>query len=175
MVYQQHFLMLTSYILKTGRHCLLIVVIDQVVIRKVKKFPITTLWWGLFFRQLDCRKRHKGEGEGLVRFSVGKHILPQGRESRTVLDSGFRTLWIPDSGILELYSGFQNLGFQIPLAKYSRIPDSTSVNFLDSRIWIPLHWARHKINLQHCGNEVSSLAIFVCKPKSHQLLRWLRN
>ena len=129
MVYQQHFLMLTSYILKTGRHCLLIVVIDQVVIRKVKKFPITTLWWGLFFRQLDCRKRHKGEGEtegggggaGKV-FRWQAHIAPR----KGIQDSlGF---WIPHCGFRIPGTGFWylsvELGFWIPIG--SGIPDSLS-------------------------------------------------
>ena len=129
MVYQQHFLMLTSYILKTGRHCSLIVVIDQVVIRKVKKFPITTLWWGLFFRQLDCRKRHKGEGEtegggggaGKV-FRWQAHIAPR----KGIQDSlGF---WIPHT----VDSGFRNpwAVFRIPKPG---IPDSISKIFPDSR------------------------------------------
>ena len=150
MVYQQHFLMLTSYILKTGRHCLLIVIIDQVVIRKVKKFPITTLWWGLFFRQLDCRKRHKGEGEtegggggaGKV-FRWQAHIAPR----KGIQDSlGF---WIPHCGFRIPGTGFWYLsvelgfwipvvsGIQIPWAVFQipkpGIPDSMSKIFPDSR------------------------------------------
>ena len=54
--------------------------------------------------------------------------------------------WIPivngllwDSGFVELYSGFQTLGFRIPQAKFSRIPDSISKKVPDSRMEIPLH------------------------------------
>ena len=99
-MYQQHFFSDANFIyLKIGRYCLPIVVIDQV--GKLKKFPITTLWWGLFSRQPDCRKMHFAQGGGgdyteggggAVRFSIGKHILPHVRESRTVLDSGFHTV-----------------------------------------------------------------------------------
>ena len=127
MVYQQHFLMLTSYILKTGRHCLLIVVIDQVVIRKVKKFPITTLWWGLFFRQLDCRKRHKGEGE--TEGGGGG----AGKVFRWQDSLGF---WIPHCGFRIPGTGFWylsvELGFWIPIV--SGIPDSLSC-IPDSKTW----------------------------------------
>ena len=61
------------------------------------------------------------------------------------------TPWIPDSSywIPDLFhwnsdSGFQlSVGFQIPTAVFRipnpRIPDSTSKNFLDSGIRIPLH------------------------------------
>jgi len=45
------------------------------------------------------------------------------------LDSGFQSLVGP--GFLELYSGFQSPGFQIPRAK----------KFPDTGIWIPLHGA----------------------------------
>ena len=48
------------------------------------------------------------------------------------LDSGFRELY--------WYSGFQSPGFQIP--RFSHISDSTSKNFLDSGIRIPLHGAK---------------------------------
>ena len=52
-------------------------------------------------------------------------------------DSGFhmqifRWFRIPDANFS---------GFQIPNANFSRIPDSTSKNFPDSGIRIPLHWA----------------------------------
>jgi len=32
--------------------------------------------------------------------------------------------WIPDSGFLELFSGFQSPGFQIPQVKIYRIPET---------------------------------------------------
>ena len=46
-------------------------------------------------------------------------------------------LW--DSGFAVLYSGFQTLGFRIPQAKFSRIPDSISKKVPGSRMDIPLH------------------------------------
>ena len=77
---------------------------------------------------------------------------PHVRESKTVLDSGFH---ITDSGfqVLDsnlcqwnLDSGFQSqVGFRILWAVFQipkpRIPDSTSINFLDCGIQIPLHGA----------------------------------
>ena len=76
-----------------------------------------------------------------------------------IVDSGcwipvfFSGTWILDSmpqwdfGVLELYSGFQSPGFRIPRAKFSRILDSTSKNFPDSRIRIPLHGAKYQSNI----------------------------
>ena len=62
------------------------------------------------------------------------------RESKTVVDSGFHAVdsrfqvldsgffvsetWIPDSGFLELFSGFQSPGFQIPRIKIYQIPET---------------------------------------------------
>ena len=91
-----------------------------------------------------------------------KNDPPRVRESKTVLDSGFQAVdsgfqvldsslwqWSLDSGFqllvnfgfLELYSKFQNPGFLILQAKFSRIPDTTS-NFLECGVRIPLHGAK---------------------------------
>lgn len=50
------------------------------------------------------------------------------------LDSGFRLL--VNSGFFELFTRFQNPGFLILQAKFSRIPDATS-NFLECGVRIP--------------------------------------
>lgn len=68
-------------------------------------------------------------------------------------------MWIPDSRylildsspwwdseFLELYPGSQSPGFQIPQVKISWIPDTTSKNFPDSRIWIPYHEGTKKLS-----------------------------
>ena len=46
-----------------------------------------------------------------------------------------------DSGFLELYSGLQSPGFWTQRAKFSRIPESTSQNFLRFRNSDSLTWA----------------------------------
>ena len=56
--------------------------------------------------------------------------------------------WIPFLGgiseyLTELCSGFQSPGFRIPRAKCSRILDSTSKNFPDSRVRIHLHGEKY--------------------------------
>ena len=69
-----------------------------------------------------------------------------GRESKTVLDSGFRAveLGFPilivynDFGFLELYSGFQSPGFWNPQEKVPSFRDSTSKNLSDCGIRIPI-------------------------------------
>jgi len=70
------------------------------------------------------------------------------RHGFTISGTGFLIhvsgIWIPDSnrkwdsGLLELYSGFQTPGFWIPEANISQIPDSASKYFPDSGIRIPL-------------------------------------
>ena len=53
--------------------------------------------------------------------------------------------WILDSnrqcdlGLRKLYSGFQSPGFQIPQAKFSWIPDSTSKTFTKSGMRIAFY------------------------------------
>ena len=87
-------------------------------------------------------------------------LSPDVSEYKTVLDSGFRVLdyslfqWNLDSRFYSLvgylssiYSGFQSPAFRIPWAKFSPIPDPTSKNFPDSRIWIPLHGAKYFSNI----------------------------
>ena len=74
-------------------------------------------------------------------------LIPDSRYWIPVSVSG---TWILDSKcdlvrfrILELHSGFRGPGFRIPKAKISRIPDSTSKNFPDSRNQMPrLHAVR---------------------------------
>ena len=57
------------------------------------------------------------------------------------VDSGFHDVdfdssyWIQDPNSVD--SGFQRVGFWIPHAEVSRIPESTSKCFLDSRISLP--------------------------------------
>ena len=53
---------------------------------------------------------------------------------RTVLNSGFHAMdsgffcqWNLDSGFLELFPGFQNLGSRIPQVKIPQIPESGSL------------------------------------------------
>ena len=81
--------------------------------------------------------------------------LPHVRKSKTVFDSRFH---VTDSGFQLLdcslcqwnfYSSFQSLvGFRFPWAVFRipkpRIPDSTSKNFSDYGIRIPLHGAEWK-------------------------------
>ena len=69
-------------------------------------------------------------------------------ESKTVLDSEFHAVdfgfQVPHSslGLWNLDSGLQTLvGFQIPLAKFTRIPDPRTKNFPYSGIQSPLHGA----------------------------------
>ena len=104
------------------------------------------------------------KGKIVTRRSQSSNYRPMLRNTRQswildpipwIVDSGcwirvfFSGTWILDSipkwnfGVLELYSGFQSPGFRIPRAKFSRILDSTSKNFPDSRIRIPLHGAKY--------------------------------
>ena len=70
---------------------------------------------------------------------------PHARESKTVLDPGFRAMELGfpilivynDFGFLELYSGFQSPRFWNPQGKSSQPPDSTSKHFSDCGIRIP--------------------------------------
>ena len=59
---------------------------------------------------LDSRPRIPDSRRWILVFGSGGYILDSSR------------WW--DSGFLELYSGFQSPGFQIPQTKRSRIPDS---------------------------------------------------
>ena len=88
-----------------------------------------------------------------VRQSWILHPIPWIVDSKCWIPVFFSGTWILDSipqwdfGVLELYSGFQSPVFRIPRAKFSRILDSTSKNFPDSRIRIPLHGAKYQSNI----------------------------
>ena len=111
---------------------------------------------------LPCMFCHRYPHPAFLSVSTSKAFIiisPHGRESKTGLDSGFRTARIPDSRDWNL-----ELGFRIPInsgmadflscipdskaqdftSKFSQILDYTSKNFLDSGIWIPLHEANHR-------------------------------
>ena len=64
-----------------------------------------------------------------------------------ILDCGFHTVdsgfWIPRRGFQIPGTGFRILcQWNLDSGYLSCIPDSTSKNFPDSRIWIPLHGAK---------------------------------
>ena len=153
-----------------------IVEIDQ--IGKLKNFQLPPSDEVCFFgsQTVEGSTLPKGEGEtegggGLVRVWHA-HIATCNR----ILDSlGF---WIPHCGLQIPGTGFQSLsvelGFWIPIISgipdsLSCIPDSKTQDFRFHKPNCPdsgfpyMGW--DKINLQDCGNEVCSLAIFVCKPK----------
>ena len=72
------------------------------------------------------------------------------------------TPWIPNSSYWIPNSLKVGLRFRIPIVRGIRdsltcIPDSTSKNFPDSRIWIPLHCTRGEIYKQNVSEIYSTL------------------
>ena len=78
--------------------------------------------------QRSCKHRHHSLPPSPVPPPPPTPPILHVRESKTVLDSGFRAVdfgfKVLDSGFLELYSGFQSPGFWIPEAKISWIRES---------------------------------------------------
>ena len=133
-----------------------------------------------FLDQKQDKRRLCSQGDRLSsRNAIQIHLftLCKGiQDSLHAVDSGFHAV---DSGIQVLNSslcqwnldcGFQSLvGFRTPWSVFwipkLRIPDSTSKNFTDSGIWIPLHGASFTLYLNDCSSWVSLwIPRFFCFP-----------
>ena len=136
---------------------------------------------------LPCMFCHRYPHPAFLSVSTSKAFIIislHRRESKTAMDSGFRTAWIPDSWHWNLERGFRvpivsgipdslsctpNSKAQDSTSKFSQILDYTSKNFLDSGIWIPLHEANHR----HFFFETLSLRLKAGKIKIHLKSEWL--
>ena len=101
-----------------------------------------------FFPQMRCLFRlpslpwmfcHRYPHPAFLSVSTSKAFIiisPHRTESKTALDSGFRTAWIPDSRHWNLDSGFQSmLGLRIPWTVF-RIPKPRIPQENFPRFWI---------------------------------------
>ena len=149
-----------------------------------------------FFPQMCCLFRlpslpcvfcHRYPHPAFLSVSTSKAFIiisPHRKESKTAVDSGFRTAWIPDSWHWNL-----ELGFRIPInggiadslicipdskaqdstSKFSQILDYTSKNFLDSGIRIPLHKANWGEWVSNCCEQFLKTLSFRLKAGKIQI------